>query len=67
MSSKETYLQGLQECEKMNKSGDYDLVQLQGYLDNEVAIVDGDYRWDNWVEGFQGGIEHFIRLNKLKL
>ena len=62
--SKPTYLQGLQDCEKMFHIEGYTLEQLRAYIDNENDLL--DYRGADWVEGFVGGIDHFVRLEKLK-
>ena len=62
--SKPTYLQGLQECEKMFNIDGYTLEQLRDYIDNEGDLL--DYRWTDWFDGFVGGIDHFVRLEKLK-
>lgn len=62
--NKQTYLSGLLECESLRREG-YTLGQLKSFLDQEATLV--DYRLDKWCEGFLGGIEHFIRLEQLKL
>ena len=61
---KPTYLQGLQECEKMFNIDGYTLEQLRAYIDNEKDLL--DYRWTDLLNGFVGGIDHFVRLEKLK-
>ena len=57
-----SYLDGVKECEEFYDGG-MTFTWLEEYISTEKRIV--DYRWYNFIEGFEDAIEHFKRLESI--
>lgn len=58
--NKPTWMDGLLEAERLYKYEDYTIRGLITYLDEERRIVNGDYKWVDWCDGFA---DYIVNLN----
>lgn len=52
------YLDGLKDAENLYKECGYTIQGLEDYLQQETKLVEGDYRWNDWLFGFGDYILH---------